>query len=306
MWLLPRTQLHLHVRTPLLLFASPMSLVPDQTKKLSLNRRRQGVRKRTRASQRRAQVSHIPDSSPNSNVRDDDAQALSERATNASQGSIHDNSAYIAEHSVLQDGDYDQSVNLPAPSCAPKSMMSGMTSELQLSILRATDAHKLPKPALRQALVDSFFTHLAFCFPVVDRADVESADSSVLLQQAVCLAGSLTRHPNLPDSFSRAQAIYEKIKILICINSEPNMLVVLKVLSLLTLWSPIPSHIVSLDGPWHSIGMALRLAIQMGMHKDATYANKPDRACRRRLWWFLYVGHLPFFHWCVCTDTLTF
>lgn len=160
-----------------------------------------------------------------------------------------------------------------------------------MKVLVATDAHKLPKPILRQALFDAFFENFSHCFPIVERAEVESPESSVLLQQAICLAGTMTRHTTLPDSIPQAQAIYEKIKLLICVNFEPNMLSVLKALCLLTVWSPIPSHVVSLDGPWHATGSALRLGVQMGMHKNSTYANKPDRQCRRRIWWLLYVRH---------------
>lgn len=255
---------------------------------LTLNRRREGVRKRTRASQRRPPAPNAPDS-PVSSVQGEDSLALSENAADT-VAATSENSAYIAEHSVLQSADNAKSVDTPAlPSCRPK-MVSGMSSEVKLSILRATDAHKLPKPALQQALFDAFFNNLDFCFPIVNRTEVESPGSSVLLQQAVCLAGSLTRHPNLPDSFLRAKAIYEKIKILICVNFEPNMLVVLKVLALLSLWSPIPSHMANLDGPWHSTGQAIRLGIQMGMHKNSTYTGKSDRSCQRRLWWLLYVS----------------
>lgn len=71
------------------------------------------------------------------------------------------------------------------------------------------------------------------------------------------------------------------------------MLVVLKTLCLLTLWSPAPSHVVCLDGPWHATGSAIRLAVQMGLHKRSTYDGKPDQSCRRRIWWLLYVSLSP-------------
>ncbi|KAJ3497085.1 hypothetical protein NLG97_g2169 [Lecanicillium saksenae] len=198
--------------------------------------------------------------------------------------------SYIAEHSVLQDAENDVRTGMSSRACPSRDFASGITSDTRMKVLEATDAYKLPKPALKQALFDAFFTNLSYCYPIVDRADVESPGASVLLQQAVCLAGSMTRHPNLADSFPRAQAIYEKVKLLICVNFEPDMLAVLKTLCLLTVWSPIPSHIVSLDGPWHATGSALRLGVQMGMHRNSTYANKPDRACRRRLWWLLYAS----------------
>ncbi|KAF1734788.1 Acetamidase regulatory protein [Beauveria bassiana] len=249
---------------------------------------RQGVRKRGVPSLRRPRKASLTGSA-STDLRADLPYTLSETSPNILPDSGN-NAAYIAEHSVLQDSDYDCQTDTPTPGLPASPGSSGITPRVKLSALRATDAHRLPKPALRQALFDSFFTNLNYCFPIVSRSDVESPGSSVLLQQAVCLAGSLMRHPSLPDSFPRAQAIYEKIKILICVNFEPNMLTVLKALTFLTLWSPNPPHMVSLDGPWHATGTAVRLAIQMGMHKDSTYANKPDRKCRRRLWWLIFAS----------------
>ncbi|KAE8414382.1 fungal-specific transcription factor domain-containing protein [Aspergillus pseudocaelatus] len=250
--------------------------------------RREGVRKRRTTTQRRPRKPSLTDSS-STDLRADISYAFSEGTPDIFAGNT-DNPAYIGGHSVLQDGDYDHRMGPPTPGLPANPVAGGFTASVRLSILNATHAHTLPKPALRQALFDAFFTNLSYCFPIVGRADVESPGSSVLLQQAVCLAGSLMRQPNLPDSFPRAQAIYEKIKILICVNFEPNMLTVLKTLSLLTLWSPNPSHIVSLDGPWHATGSAVRLAVQMGMHKNSTYAGKSDRTCRRRLWWLLFAS----------------
>ncbi|OAR03620.1 hypothetical protein LLEC1_04772, partial [Akanthomyces lecanii] len=253
---------------------------------------RQGVRKRGTPSLRRPRKTSLADS-PNTVLRNELPYTLSETSPSILPGigNNGNNAAYIAEHSVLQDGDYVGPTDTPTPGLPAASPEGGgITGRVKLSVLRATDAHQLPKPALRQALFDAFFTNLSYCFPIVSRADVESPGSSVLLQQAVCLAGCLMRHPSLPDSFPRAQAIYEKIKILICVNFEPNMLTVLKVLSFLALWSPNPSHVVSLDGPWHATGSAIRLAIQMGMHKDSTYADKSDRKCRRRLWWLIFAS----------------
>ncbi|EXJ53483.1 uncharacterized protein A1O5_13259 [Cladophialophora psammophila CBS 110553] len=157
-------------------------------------------------------------------------------------------------------------------------------------VLKASEADVLPKPAMRRALYDAFFTNLAHVLPLVDRKELESSDSSVLLQQAVCLAGSLLRHPNLPDSFSRTNAFYEKVKLLLCLDTEPDMLSVIKALCILTLWSPHSPETVSLNGAWHATGSALRLAIQMGLHQNSTYEAASDAKSRRRIWWFLYAS----------------
>ena len=284
---MPPTQGHLHVRTLFrhlrFNFTRP-KLTPNPPS------RREGLRKRSHPhDETQATIQSI--SRASTPVRADPSYALSDAAQGRS-GLGDSNSAYIAERSVLQGGDYGRQPGRPIADTSDPSAVGGITAELRNKVLKASDAHKLPKSALRQALFDAFFENLIYAFPIINRAEVESPGASVLLQQAVCLAGSLLRHPNLPDSFPRAHAIYEKVKVLICLNFESDMLVVLKVLCLLTLWSPIPSHIVSLDGPWHATGSALRLAVQMGMHRNSTYANKSDYGCRRRLWWLLYVRRM--------------
>ncbi|KAI1296445.1 putative acetamidase regulatory protein [Xylaria venustula] len=85
-----------------------------------------------------------------------------------------------------------------------------------------------------------------------------------------------------------ANELYEEVKLLICINYDKDMLQILKSLCLLSLWSVKPSNPITLDVPWHWIGVAVRLASQMGLHRESTYMNQPDAKCLRRIFWTLY------------------
>ncbi|KAF2727893.1 putative acetamidase regulatory protein [Polyplosphaeria fusca] len=99
------------------------------------------------------------------------------------------------------------------------------------------------------------------------------------------MVANLMRHnPRAPDV---ATELYERIKLLICTNSEPDPAQTLKVLCLLTLWNCRPSTPVSVDGPWHWLGVGLRLAVQMGLHRESTYLDRPNASCLRRIFWFL-------------------
>lgn len=199
--------------------------------------------------------------------------------------------AYIAQHSVLQDVDNrdlsdNPLTNLPGAEIRRISPATAYQSK----ILEASEADLLPRPSERRALYDGFFSSLAHVLPFIDRRELESPGSSILLQQAVCLAGSLLRHPSLPDSFSRTNALYEKVKLLLFLDVESDMFAVLRSLCILTLWSPDPPEIVSLNGAWHATGAALRLAFQMGLHQRSTYDTERDAPNRRRVWWFLHVS----------------
>lgn len=160
---------------------------------------------------------------------------------------------------------------------------------LRAAVVKASEADVLPKQPLRRALMDSFFTNIRHSVPIISPSEVYEPDSSILLQQAVCLAGSLARHSHSRQSLFQGN-LYEKIKLLLALNVESNMLTVLKSMCLLTLWSPDASSIVSLDSPWHANGSAIRLAVQMGLHRKSTYTGRTDASCRRRIWWMLYVG----------------
>ncbi|KAL0935783.1 uncharacterized protein CTRU02_210374 [Colletotrichum truncatum] len=155
------------------------------------------------------------------------------------------------------------------------------------AVLKVTQADVLPRPALRLALVDAFFEHFYHFCPVIDAADLAGPEPSLLLQQTVCLAGSLMRHDG--ESVNLTISLYEKVKTLIFLNVESNKLALLKALCILPFYSVLRTDQVSLDGPWHWLGVAIRTMIQMGVHKDATTCTDPAATigCRRRIFWYL-------------------
>lgn len=161
------------------------------------------------------------------------------------------------------------------------------------AILAATEADLLPPPALLQALKDSFVEHVLPQYPVVDPGDLSDPNASILLQQAVCLAGSLMRHDQ--NSLQLGYSQYEKVKTLLHIDYEHDKLALLKTFCLLSCWSPASPYLVTLDGPWHWTGMAVRLATQMGLQKQSTYSNHERAGCFRRIFWHLRV--CPPFPW---------
>lgn len=204
-----------------------------------------------------------------------------------------ENSAYIAEHSILGRLDCDSLPRIPEILQGHANVANGtyhqQLDDWKIRILSTSSAAALPKQPLREALFDAFFASRGHSFPFITRYDVEAPGASILLQQAVCLAGSLMRHPRLPDTFIRSQTFYEKIRLLLALDVESDMMAILKALCLLTIWCPTPSNISSLAGPWHATGTAIRLAMQLGMHRKSTYRDKPNAQERRKLWWFLYV-----------------
>ena len=140
------------------------------------------------------------------------------------------------------------------------------------------------------ALTDAFFDHATYLYPFVDRNDISGPNASILLQQAVCLVGRMMRHSSDSSAQLMARSFYEKAKTLIFLNYETDINTILSAMCLMSIWSPNPSASTSLDGPWPWTGQANRVALQLGLHKQSTYANRPDSGRRRRIWWFLFVS----------------
>lgn len=198
---------------------------------------------------------------------------LSREQTFTSPGtSSQQDVSFIADHSVLS---YYPSSRTPASICNTAA------------IVPKAEATTLLKEPLLQALIDSYFAELFHLYPIVDRHDIIGAPE--ILYQSICLAGSQIRQCD-EEALGLSRSLYEKAKTLIYLSQEEISITTLKSLVLMTLWSPRPPNILTLDGPWHWSGVAMRLALQMGLHKEATYVEKPDSGCRRRVWWVLYVS----------------
>lgn len=206
--------------------------------------------------------------------------------TSSNTRSVQD-TAYIADHSILQARPDSRILDV---SIAEPLLLTDTPNNLA-AILQASEADVLPRQPLRGALIDRFFTYLGDSFPMIERGEVDSSEASILLQQAVCFAGSLMRPSSLQWSTAETKALYDKVQLLISLHYENNVMLVLKAMCLLTLWSPNSPDAISLVGPWHATGSALRLAIQMGMHRKSILEGKSDAKSRRKLMWMLHVSH---------------
>lgn len=158
------------------------------------------------------------------------------------------------------------------------------------SVLQFAEASVLPKPPLLAALTESYFQNVFHRYPVVDRAILAAPKCSPLMMQAVCMAGSLMRHSSSTASgLALSHSLYEKTKLMLFLNQEPDPVTNLAALCLMICWSGNPTNSLSLDCPWQWTGTAIRLALQMGLHKEGTYTIRPDSSRLRRIWWVLMV-----------------
>lgn len=171
----------------------------------------------------------------------------------------------------------------------PREGSRGTTLQLYNTgaFLALTDATTLPSEAYCSALHDAYRKHLAPLVPAID-----NNNSGLLLRQALCFAGSITRRPGDHLKGFGPMDFYARIKALLFIGVETDMMAVLKAHCVLACWTPryVSPRFATQDSPWHWVGVAIRLAQQLGLHKEATHLMLPGSAQSRSIWWYLLVG----------------
>lgn len=179
------------------------------------------------------------------------------------------------------------SISVPA-SGMPKD--GTFPEHVHNEILRVTGATTLPPTSKVRVFVDVYFKHLYHLAPVVDRGDLLIKEPSVLLQQAICLIGSQLRYPRDHCPVISSEQHYLKIKTLIYVKHEHDNFTILKTLCILCFWIVTPPVVVSLDSSYHWLGVAVRLAYQMGLHRESSYSKLLSPGVARRIMWFLFVS----------------
>ncbi|KAJ5391387.1 hypothetical protein N7509_006877 [Penicillium cosmopolitanum] len=171
----------------------------------------------------------------------------------------------------------------------PESVIAAQ-DQFSKKLIQAVSATTLPPKAQVEAFADSYFDRFYHRAPLIDRADLSTEDPSVLVSQAICMVGSLLRHSGPDSPLGDAEHYYGKVKTLLYTNYEPDQRNVLKALCLLSFRNLTPPKVVSLDCSWQWLGMATRLAYQMGLHRESTYAQLPNPGNARRIMWSLFVS----------------
>lgn len=189
-----------------------------------------------------------------------------ESSESGGQGAIESQS-FIASDSVL----YEET---PPDNPHPLSWNDWKSTEEQLrsSHLRAPSA-QLEAP-LRQALLDSFAGNLEHWYPFVNASQIHEKPS--LLQKAVLLGGSLTCRIETVADLQIPYGLYQQCKEAIYSSGDGEPTTLLMAITITACWSLRPPSVISLDGPWHWAGLAMRLALQLGLHHERTYCHLQD------------------------------
>lgn len=160
-------------------------------------------------------------------------------------------------------------------------------SESDVTILKVQRVADLPPRAIRESLLDAFWTRCYPWSPVVERSwiyDRRPGKVSLLLQQAMFLAGSRVSAPvpNYPS-----EDFYKKARVLFWMGAEEDPIITIAAACLLHWWNPQGPEQISLDTSSFWLRVCAGLAHQVGLHREPT--GQPDAGLRRRIWWSLNV-----------------
>ncbi|ORY05580.1 hypothetical protein BCR34DRAFT_44518 [Clohesyomyces aquaticus] len=160
-------------------------------------------------------------------------------------------------------------------------------SDTDLEILRVQRVSELPPRSVRESLMDAFWSRCYPWTPVVERRWIDDRNPdrvSLLLQQAMCLAGSRVSAPipNYPP-----EEFYKRARVLFWMGAEEDPIITIAAACLLHWWNPEGPEQVSLDTSSFWLRICIGIAYQVGLHREPN--GKPDAGLRKRIWWSLVV-----------------
>ncbi|KAH8655318.1 fungal-specific transcription factor domain-containing protein [Xylariales sp. PMI_506] len=162
------------------------------------------------------------------------------------------------------------------------------------------EAFQLPPKAVIDDLLDAYFTHINPVLPIVDKdlfmAQYSARDPlnppSLLLLRAILVAGAHVRgaaagHGSAAERESCKADFFRRAKMLFDARFEPNRDTVVQAAILLA-WHTDGAEDI-LANAWFWIGIAIRTAIGLGMHRDADASTlvQHNKRMWRRVWWIL-------------------
>jgi hypothetical protein len=164
-------------------------------------------------------------------------------------------------------------------------------SETTVKVLHMYRAFDLPPIPVRQSLTEAFFEKCWTWMPVVELENLHSypaKPSSILLQQAIFLAGSQMRRGS--SEYASSADYYQRTKALLDVGFEKDVLVTLAAICIIQWWNPAAPTNVSTNTSRFWVTYGIGLAQQLGLHRKTDKPSEQE-GLRRRIWWTLYVSH---------------
>lgn len=161
------------------------------------------------------------------------------------------------------------------------------------------DAFQLPSKAVVDDLLQAYFRSVNPGFPVVDehifmqqyQARDPDRPPSLVLLQAMLVAGAHVLYSNDQEQRNSSKAIFfRRAKSLLDVRFERNRDTIVQAALLLT-WHTEGVEDVAANA-WFWLGIAVRTATGLGMHRDADNSTLVsfNKRMWRRVWWLLFMS----------------
>jgi hypothetical protein len=164
-----------------------------------------------------------------------------------------------------------------------------ISTRINKRILDLQKALEFPPRAIKDGLLENYFTYCYPWDPVIERPDVFGVpvdQVSPILLQAIFLAGS--RMSNSSLTYASPQDFYLRAKTLFWLDYECDPLTILKAVILLNRWNPHGPERIGTNTPGFWCRVAVSLSQQIGLHsRKRSFVNE---SMRRRIWWSLVVS----------------
>ncbi|KAI1374456.1 fungal-specific transcription factor domain-containing protein [Hypoxylon crocopeplum] len=157
------------------------------------------------------------------------------------------------------------------------------------------EASQLPPKPVVDRLLEAYFTHVNPGFPVVDetifmdqyRAKDPENPPSLLLLHAILVVGAHVTYDE-PDRTLMKTLFFRRAKSLFDARFERNRDTIVQTALLLTWHADGPEDVAA--NAWFWLGLAVRTAMGLGMHRDAENSTLVPHNKRmwRRVWWLLF------------------
>ncbi|KIW22187.1 uncharacterized protein PV07_12098 [Cladophialophora immunda] len=183
-----------------------------------------------------------------------------------------------------------------------KPLSPRLTSD-DINYLFRKGALEIPRMESVDAIIQSYFQYFHWFMPLLDPQVLLNCTCghwrpgmpriSILVLQAVIFIGATfvdiqyLQKAGFKARRAARKVFYERVRLLYELDVEESRIAVIQATLLLSFWNETPGDS---KGGWHFLGIAISLALTIGLHRKQTFSNPSlEKHLLKRIWWSCYM-----------------